>query len=113
MVMLTVLSAVLAAPLVFAAIRKLGHSEEVVRSYARVGVPEDKLNALALILLAGATGLIAGLFWDPIGVAAALGLVLYFTLAVAAHIRFHDRRRLPTPLVILALAAAVLIMHVG
>jgi hypothetical protein len=111
--MVTVLSVVLAAPLVFAAIRKLGHSEDVVRSYARVGVPEDKLNALAVILLAGAAGLIGGLFWDPIGVAAALGLVLYFVLAVAAHIRFHDGQRLPTPLVILALATALLIMRVG
>jgi hypothetical protein len=111
--MVTVLSAVLAAPLIFAAIRKLGHSEDVVRSYARVGVPEDKLDILALILLAGVAGLIAGLFWDPIGIAAALGLVLYFALAVAAHIRFHDWQPLPTPLVILALAAAVLIMRVG
>jgi DoxX-like family len=111
--MVTVLSAVLAAPLIVAAIRKLGHSDDVVRSYARVGVPEDKLDVLALTLLAGAAGLIAGLFWDPIGIAAALGLVLYFVLAVAAHIRFHDWQRLPTPLVILALAAAVLIMRVG
>jgi hypothetical protein len=107
----TVLSVVLAAPLIFAAIRKLGHREEVVRSYAVVGVPEERLNSLAVILLAGAAGLIAGLFWAPIGVAAAIGVVCYFALAVAAHIRHHDQRNLPTPLAILALAAALLIVR--
>jgi hypothetical protein len=111
--MITVLSAVLVAPLVIAAIRKLSHGEDVVRSYARVGVPEDKLNSLAVILLAGAAGLIAGLFWTPIGVAAAIGVVCYFALAVTAHIRFHDKRNLPTPLVILLLAAAVLIVRIS
>jgi hypothetical protein len=111
--MVTVLSVVLAATLAFAAIRKLSHREDVVRSYARVGVPEERLDALAAILLAGAAGLLAGLFWKPIGVAAALGVVCYFALAAAAHIRFHDQARLPTPLVILALALAVLIMRVS
>jgi hypothetical protein len=109
--MVTVLSLVLAAPLVFAAIRKLSHREDVVRSYAVVGVSEERLNSLAVILLAGAVGLIAGLFWAPIGVAAAIGLVCYFTLAVVAHFRHNDQRNLPAPLVLLALAAAVLIVR--
>jgi hypothetical protein len=111
--MIAVLSVVLAASLAFAAIRKLGHSPDVVRSYARVGVPEDRLGALALILLAGALGLVAGLFWEPIGVAATVGVVCYFVLAVAAHIRFHDERHLPTPLVILALAIGALILRIS
>jgi hypothetical protein len=107
-----VLSLVLAVPLVFAAIRKLGHSESTVRSYARVGVPEQRLNALAVILLAGAAGLVAGAFWAPIGLAATIGVVAYFMLAVAAHVRFHDQRNLPMPTVILLLATAVLILRV-
>jgi hypothetical protein len=110
--MVVVLSIALAVPLVFAAIRKLGHGESTVRSYARVGVPEQRLNALALILLAGAAGLIAGAFWAPIGLAATIGVVAYFVLAVTAHVRFHDERNLPTPLAILMLATAVLILRV-
>ena len=35
-----------------------------------------------------------------------------FVLAVAAHLRFHDEQHLPTPLVILLLAAAVLLLRV-
>ena len=105
------LSVVLAALMAFAAIRKLSHREDVVRSYAMVGVPEDKLNSLAVILLAGAAGLFAGLFWEPIGLAAAIGVVCYFVLAVAAHLRFHDEQHLPAPLAILLLAAAVLLLR--
>jgi len=107
-----VLSLALAVPLVYAAIRKLGHGDSTVRSYARVGVPEERLNTLAVILVAGAAGLVAGTFWAPIGLAATIGVVIYFALAVAAHLRFHDHRNLPTPVLILLLATAVLIVRV-
>jgi hypothetical protein len=108
--MVVILSLLVAAMLAVAAVRKLSHREQVVRSYARVGVPEGALNALAVILLAGAAGLIAGLFWTPIGVAATIGVACYFVLAVAAHIRAGDIRHLPTPLLILLLAVALLVL---
>lgn len=103
-----IVSSLLAALLAFAAIRKLSHREDVVQSYVRVGVPEDKLNYLAIILLAGAAGLILGLIWAPIGVAAAIGLIVYFLLAVAAHIHANDARNLPAPVVIELMSVAAL-----
>lgn len=109
----TVVSLLLAALAVFAAARKLSHRDPVVRDYLRVGVPPDKLNYLAFILLAGAAGLIAGLLWAPIGVAAAAGLVCYFSLAVAAHIRADDKKHLPTPIIMLALAIAALVLRLA
>lgn len=109
----TIVSLLLAALVVFAAARKLGHREPVVRSYLRVGVPEDKINYLAAILLTGAAGLIAGLLWAPVGVAAAAGLVCYFGLAVAAHIRADDAKNLPTPIIMLALAVAALVLRLA
>jgi DoxX-like family len=108
-----VVSALLAAALVWSAVRKLSHQDRVVRTYTRVGVPEDKLNYLAVILLAGAAGLLVGLLWAPIGVAAAIGLVAYFVLAVAAHLRADDARNLPTPLTLAAMAAAVLTLRLA
>ena len=107
------MSGVLAALAAYAAIRKLGHSRPVVDSYARVGVPEERLNLLAAILLAGAAGLVLGWFWAPIGIAAAAGMAAYFALAVAAHIRRHDQRNLPTPVLMLALAIASLILAIA
>ena len=108
-----IVSVLLAAALVFAAIRKLSHRPEVVATYTRVGVPEDQLDYLAFILLAGAAGLILGLFWAPIGVAAAGGVVCYFALAVTAHVRADDTANLPTPLTIEAVAVAALTLRVA
>jgi hypothetical protein len=108
-----IVSALLAAALAYSAIRKLSHRPEVVATYVRVGVPEDKLNYLAAILLAGAAGLVAGLFWPPIGVAAGVGVVCYFLVAVASHIRADDTKNLPTPLAIEVMAAAALILRLA
>ena len=108
-----VVSALLAALLAFAAIRKLSHREDVVRTYVRVGVPEDKLDYLAVVLLAGAAGLILGLFWAPIGVAAAIGVVCYFLVAAAFHVRANDARNLPTPLTIEAIAVGALALRLA
>jgi hypothetical protein len=106
-------SVLLAGLLAFAAIRKLGHREEVVQSYVRAGVPEDKLDYLAAILLAGAAGLVLGLWWDPIGVAAASAVTCYFLVAIGFHIRAHDESHLPTPLAMAAIAAAALILRLA
>ena len=103
-------SVLLAVLLVFTALRKLSHRPEVVATYTRVGVPEDRLDRLAWILLAGAAGLIAGLLWPPIGVAAGIGLVVYFLLAIAAHIRANDARNLVAPVVMELLAVASLVL---
>ena len=105
-----VISALLAALLVFAAARKLSHRPEVVATYTRVGVPEDRLDLLAWILIAGAAGLLAGLAWHPIGAAAGIGLVVYFLLAVGAHLRAGDARNLPVPVAMELLAIASLIL---
>lgn len=108
-----IVSLLLAALLALAAIRKLSHQERIVQSYVRVGVPEDKLNYLAIILLAGAAALLLGLRWAPIGVAAAIGLICYFIGAVVFHIRANDVKNLPTPLMYAVIAAVALIVRLA
>jgi hypothetical protein len=112
-VVTAVVSVLLAALLVFAAARKLSHRPEVVATYTRVGVPEERLNALAALLVAGAVGLVVGLSWRPLGIAASGALVAYFLVAIGAHVRAHDERNLPVPIVMELLAAAALILHVS
>jgi DoxX-like family len=107
-----VLTVLLAAILAAGAIRKLTHRAAVVAGYAKVGVPGQRLNLLALILLLGAAGLLIGLAWTPIGVAAAVGVVVYFVLAIAAHVRHDDAANLPTPVAIEAMAVAVLALQI-
>jgi hypothetical protein len=108
-----VVSLLLAALLAWSAIRKLSHQQPTVERYTRVGVPEAKLDYLAVVLLAGAAGLILGLLWAPIGVAAAVGVVCYFAGAVAAHLRAGDAEHLPTPLALAVIAAVALALRLA
>jgi hypothetical protein len=107
-----VVTVLLAAILAAAAIRKLTHRQDVVAAYAKVGVPEERLNHLAFTLLLGAAGLLLGLAWTPLGVAAAGGVILYFALAIVAHVRHDDVANLPTPLAIEAMAVAALALQI-
>ena len=110
---LAVVCGVLAALLLASAMMKLSHKPAVVASYARAGVPERWLNALAMLLIASALSLVAGLFWTPIGIAAAVGLVGYFAAAITFHVRARDFAPLGMPALLeaLALAALWLLLH--
>ena len=108
---IAVVSIVLAVALAVSAINKLSHRDAVVQTYAKLGVAEERLNLLAILLLAGAAGLVVGIWWPAIGIAAAIALVLYFLSAVLVHLRANDARNLPTPLVLGVLAAVTLILR--
>jgi hypothetical protein len=110
---LVVTSVLLAATLAYSAIRKLSHDPQVVAGYRRAGVPEDRLDLLAVVLLAGAAGLLLGLLWAPLGVATAAALSAYFLVAIGFHIRAGDAAHLPTPLVLALVAAAVLVLRLA
>jgi len=86
-----VVSILLAAGLSGSAGAKLTKDPRIIETLVRtVGVPEDRLWMLAALELAGAAGLIIGLFWAPLGIAAAIGVILYFIGAVAGHLRVGD-----------------------
>jgi hypothetical protein len=108
----SIVSILLAALLVMSAAIKLTRREPYVQGYLKVGVPEDRLNQLAILLLAGACGLLLGLAWAPIGVAAAAALVAYFAVAIAFHLRADDAESLPVPVAMALLAAAALVLHI-
>jgi hypothetical protein len=105
-----IVSVLLAALLVVSATIKLTRREPYVQGYLRVGVPEDRLNLLAVVLLAGAVGMLLGLGWAPIGLAAAGALVVYFAVAIAAHLRADDAASLPTPVAMEVIAVAALVL---
>ena len=54
-------------------------------------VPRSWVRPLGMLLAAGALGLLAGFVVPALGIAAAAGLVLYFTGALVAHLRVRDR----------------------
>ena len=106
LVVLTVLLAVLALN---SAALKLRRNEQVLTSISgTVGVPERHLPVLAGLEIAGAAGIFIGLWLEPLGIAAAIGLVAYFLGALIGHVRVGDTKGAAAPVVPLLLSVAVL-----
>jgi len=57
---------------------------------ARVGVPESWITMLGVLKTAGAVGLLVGIRVPLIGIAAAVGLALFFVAAVITHLWGRD-----------------------
>ncbi|WP_236566780.1 DoxX family protein [Nocardia sp. CY41] len=63
--------------------------------------------------IAGAAGLLAGIWFAPLGVAAAIGLVLYFVGAVGAHLRGGDAAHVAPAAVILIVSAVLIGLRIA
>ena len=104
-----VVSVLLAVALTFSAIGKLTKNPSVVPMLEQIGVPADKIPWLAYLEILGAVGLLVGLAVWPIGVAAAVGVILYFVGAVVAHQRAGDKDFAPAAgLAVFSVVALVL-----
>lgn len=80
----------------------------VKRNSRAVGVPDSWLPFLGVVKGAAALGLAAGFVWRPLGIAAAAGLVVFFVLAAALHVKERVFHNFYGPLGFLALSVAVL-----
>ena len=77
-----------------------------------VGVPLKYFALLAACEFAGALGLVIGIWWRPIGIAAGIGLVLYFVGAIVSHLRVGDVKGIGSAAFMLVLAAGALALRV-
>ncbi|MFE7802442.1 DoxX family protein [Nocardia sp. NPDC057440] len=107
-----IISVVLAVMLSMSAFFKITRRPQFVEGYAAIGVPESWLNPLAALLLAGAVGLLIGLWFAPVGIAAAVGLILYFLGGIGFHVKAKDWKSMPVPMVILILAIVALVLRI-
>lgn len=109
-----VVAILLAAMLAMSGRGKLANDERITRPLTTViGVPPKWFPFLAACEIAGALGLVAGIFFAPLGIAAAIGVVLYFLGAAVAHLRVGDTKGLAAPLPLLVVAAAALILRIA
>ncbi|MEO3887889.1 DoxX family protein [Nonomuraea sp. B5E05] len=91
----------------FEVIAKAVSAQFVVRNCAEVGLDPRWIPYLAVVEGSGVVGLVLGLLgWPLLGLAAALGLVLFFVGAVLAHVRARVFHNLGFPMVFLLLAVA-------
>src|SRR5215217_8094746 len=111
---LVIASVLIAAMCASSASLKLRKDERSVAVISgTVGVPLRFFPVLAALELAGAAGVLIGLWLGPLGVADAAGLVVYFVGAVVGHLRVGDTKGLTMPLLPLVLSVAVLALRIA
>jgi DoxX-like family len=87
-------------------IRRDPHQVSVV--HETVGIPLKYFPLLAACEFTGAVGLVVGIWWPLIGMAAGIGLVLYFVGAVVSHVRVGDIKGTGPAAFMLVVAAGAL-----
>lgn len=92
----------------FSALSVFVRAKWVVGPLAEYGVPRSWWPWLGTAKAAGAVGLVVGLFVPLLGVAAGVGLILYFTGAVITVLRARSYAHVPFPLLYLAPVAVSL-----
>ena len=103
---MTVLVALMVA---FSGLGKIRRDPRQVKViHETVGVPLKYLPLLAVCEFAGALGLVAGIWWPALGVAAAIGLILYFVGAIVSHLRVGDIKGIGPAVFMLVLAPGAL-----
>src|SRR5450759_3077530 len=107
---MTVLVALMVA---FSGIGKVRRDPRQVKViHETVGVPLKYLPLLAVCEFAGALGLVAGIWWPALGVAAAIGLMIYFVGAIFSHLRVGDSKGIWSASFMLVRAAGALAVRV-
>ena len=108
-----VLTIVLAAIAAFSGVGKLRRDARIVQVvHEVVGVPLQYFPLLAACEIAGAVGLVLGIWWPALGIAAAVGLVVYFVGAVVSHLRVGDVKGIGPAAFLLMVSVAALVLLV-
>ena len=107
-----VVTILLAALFTFSASIKLLGASQSLAIRDHLGVKPLQWRLIGACELAGVAGVLVGLVWAPIGIAAAIGLALLTIGAIAFHVRHSDGVADLAPAVIgVALALALAVLH--
>jgi hypothetical protein len=107
---LTVAFALMAA---FSGVGKIRRDPRQVKVvHEIVGLPLKYFPLLAACEFSGAVGLLVGIWQPAIGIAAGIGLVLYFVGAIVSHLRVGDVKGIGPAVFMLVLAAGVLALRI-
>jgi hypothetical protein len=114
MIAKVVVTALLAAILGFAGLIKVLGVQQSLTIRDHLGVEPVHWRAIGALELAAVAGVLAGLAWWPIGVAAAVAAALLLLGAIGFHARASDSAADTAPAVIgLGLAVATAILQAG
>jgi hypothetical protein len=105
-----VIAVLLSLMLLMSARGDITRDPKITEPLKAIGVPDSWFLPLGLVKIAGALGLLAGIVYRPLGIAAAIGVVLYFLGAVITHLRAGDKKGVGTPAAIMLVAVAPLVL---
>jgi DoxX-like family len=107
-----VFTVVVALLVTFSGVAKVRRDPKIVKTIHEViGVPMKYFSVLALCEFAGGLGLVMGIWWPMLGVAAGVGLVLYFVGAVVSHLRIGDAKGIGPAVLMLVLAGGAVALR--
>jgi uncharacterized membrane protein YphA (DoxX/SURF4 family) len=86
-----ILSLVLAAAMLGSGVMKLVGAAPMRANMASVHVTPSQMRVLGVLEVLATIGLLAGLWIPALGIAAAIGSIVYFVGAIVAHVRAHDK----------------------
>jgi len=108
-----IVTIVAASMATFSGLGKLRRDPKIVHIvHEVVGVPLKYFPHLAACEMAGALGLVLGIWWPYMGIAAGIGLVVYFVGAIVSHLRVADVKGIGPGAFMLIVSAAALVLRV-
>jgi hypothetical protein len=110
--MFVAVSLLLAAACLIPAAAKLASHPKMRHAAAHFGIPWPRYQLIGAAELAAAGGVLAGLRWHPLGLAAAAGMTLLLLGALITHRRAADGRKEMAP-ALLALAITIAYLAVA
>lgn len=109
---LIILTALLGLATAFSAVGKFTMNPKAADMLHHLGLTDGKIRMLGAVEVAGALGLLIGIWIPILGQLAALGFVLYFLGAMIAHMRSKDPvKDLAPALILLVLSVIVTILQ--
>jgi hypothetical protein len=95
--MFVTISLLLAAACLLPAAAKLAGHPKMQKSAANFGIPWPRYRLIGAAELAAAAGILIGLWWHPIGLAAAAGMALLLLGAIVTHRKAADSAKEMAP----------------
>ena len=95
--MFVTISLLLAAACLLPAAGKLTGQPKMRKSAAHFGIPWPSYRLIGVAELAAAAGILIGLWWHPLGLAAAAGMALLLLGAIIAHRKAADSAKEMAP----------------
>ncbi|MDQ6658349.1 MAG: DoxX family protein [Actinomycetota bacterium] len=102
-----IVSIVLAVVFLGAGVSKITKQKQMVDTAAHLGFSVTQYQGIGALEVAAVVGLIVGLFWKPLGIAAAIGLVLMMIGALVFHAKAKDGPKIMSAPALLGIVALV------